>query len=416
MKGKISTLLMIAAALMLIISGCGGSRDQRSSLSGEITFLTTNIVGKDTMELFNRVKQRFETKYPATKVNLIFQNGVYLKQLQDLADNGKMPDVFLGNTPIVKEFHAKGLLKDLRPLAKLNGDEITDYFEESLLINSMENGKLISIPIRVTVPKLLYSKAFLQKAGIPEPAKDMTWQDFAEISKAIKGKTNGNNTYSVLFPLQLQLLSSLALSNGGSFTVDGRTFKGYMDEKKSAEALSWYANLAKDGLINTDFVEDSAHLLVNGTAAMYVSYTDPSSKDRESIGVLPFPKFADGIRAVNSVSAGMAVSEKTKHPDVAWAFLKFIAMDKNESTVEVGDKVGGWGVSKPIVEPHKNEEFFRVNTESYPYVKKDMYDWNVNIMNVSFAKINYQLKQLLSTGDFNTELSTLTQLVEDTLK
>jgi ABC-type glycerol-3-phosphate transport system substrate-binding protein len=155
-------------------------------------------------------------------------------------------------------------------------------------------------------------------------------------------------------------------------------------------------------------------MLAIGTSAMYITYATPPQQDRESIGVLPFPKFSEGIRAVNSLSGGIAISEKTKHPDLAWEFMKFIAIDKDEVTTDIADLQ--WGLSNPLVEAVKDDENYRVNKVSFSYVKKDMYDLNINIWNVSFAKVNYQLRQVILSSDVKSELTTLARLLESTLQ
>ncbi len=118
---KYTSMLVIITTLVMILSGCDGTTDtkeQSNKLSGEITFLASS----GSFEIWDRVKQQFENKYPNTKIHLLFQSGAYLKQLQALVDKGEMPDVFQGSSSIFREFNSKGLIKDLSLLAKTNGE------------------------------------------------------------------------------------------------------------------------------------------------------------------------------------------------------------------------------------------------------------------------------------------------------
>ncbi|WP_135551313.1 ABC transporter substrate-binding protein [Paenibacillus cymbidii] len=417
MKKTFCALFSFLLILASILSGCDKTKEAKepkSNLSGEIT-LHVMWGGERVKERWENGIKQFESEHPNTKINLQFNTDVYYKQLQEFADSGRMPDVFQGDAAIFKDLNAKGQLKDIGMLAKVNGANANAYFERALLDYSTDQGKLVALPAFIVTPKLLYSKSFFQKWGLSEPTDDMTWEQFAELCRTIHDKTNGTNPYAVLFPLQVELLSALVLSNGGSFTPDGKAFHGYLDDTGSVDAIGWYMDLARKWLINTDFIEESAHLLATGAAAMFISYGVPDSKEREQIGVVPFPHFAAGTRAVNSIYRGMAVSETTQNPDLAWALLKYIVIDKNETTTEWAN-AGVWGASNPMNTWLKDDKFYNMNQQMYPYVKKDFFDWNVNVWNVSYAKIYLQLKQLALATDYRNELTDIAQLFEQTLQ
>jgi len=100
---------------------------------------------------------------------------------------------------------------------------------------------------------------------------------------------------------------------------------------------------------------------------------------------------------------------------LAWALLKYIVIDKNETTTEWAN-AGVWGASNPMNTWLKDDKFYNMNQQMYPYVKKDFFDWNVNVWNVSYAKIYLQLKQLTLATDYRNELTDIAQLFEQTLQ
>ncbi|WP_155971978.1 extracellular solute-binding protein [Paenibacillus sp. Soil522] len=58
-----------------------------------------------------------------------------------------------------------------------------------------------------------------------------------------------------------------------------------------------------------------------------------SPENKDNIGVVALPSFPNKPRAVFGTAGGLAILQKSKNPDLALEFIKFITMDNNEASL-----------------------------------------------------------------------------------
>src|SRR5690606_25251598 len=77
-----------------------------------------------------------------------------------------------------------------------------------------------------------------------------------------------------------------------------------------------------------------------------------------------------------SSSLSISITESSRNPDLAWEFIKLVAMDKNEVTDQLLNQFD-LNSSIPVTAALKDDPFYQVKLKSMPFIKKDFPDLNV---------------------------------------
>jgi multiple sugar transport system substrate-binding protein len=363
--------------MLLFVLGCNSNNIEPRTL----TFYTDGAF-PEQKKLYDRAKEQFEKEHPGVTVNYVYFNGntfttaAYKKGIDDLIQEGNSPDIVSGGPSFFTDLGKEEYLYDINILAKRNDFHLEDYFERPMLTNLTFNQKQLAIPTSVTPMVVFYNKSVFMNAGLPEPTKEWTWDDLADATQKIQ-KQSGGQKIATVFPYLNATTRSL--SNGGSIlSPDGLTYKGYLDGERSVEAISWYASKVRDGLFNPlpAPTQDPMIQLQSGSVGMYITYFSTFSvitpENRDNIGIAVLPFFANKSRAIFGTSAGLGILQKSKNPDLALEFLKFITMDRNQISEELFRNVG-IGMSKKVIEFNEEDPYLKIKMDSIPYMKKDLH-------------------------------------------
>ncbi|MDF2653392.1 MAG: hypothetical protein K0Q73_9197, partial [Paenibacillus sp.] len=102
----------------------------------------------------------------------------------------------------------------------------------------------------------------------------------------------------------------------------------------------------------------------------------------------------------------IAITEKSKNPDIAWKFIKFLAMEKNEITQEMLQNYDS-SLSNPIIQFKKDDPYYKVKIESLKYITENIGKINslqIEIWNMFSAGLREIVK---SSTDIQKDLSIL---------
>jgi len=90
-----------------------------------------------------------------------------------------------------------------------------------------------------------YNKDLLDRAAIPYPTDDWTWDDFLRVAKRLTRDTDGDgeiDQWGTAFDPRLAMWLPWIWSGGGDvLCADGRRASGCLDSRATIEALRWYA-------------------------------------------------------------------------------------------------------------------------------------------------------------------------------
>lgn len=203
-----------------------------------------------------------------------------------------------------------------------------------------EDGQLTGIPMSPQPLAVFYNREWFNRANLPEPTEEWTWEQFFAVSVHLKeaNSAQGKEIYGSVVPIIPDLLESLAQSSSGSMlSPDNNRFTGYLDSRPVIEA---FALLLKE-INNEDVVKkvpDGTSAIISeissGNLGMGVgrigiySFLARNPKLKERIGVASLPRMAGGVRA-NAVwvQAALSIAAASRQQQLAWKFIKDIVLN-----------------------------------------------------------------------------------------
>ncbi len=283
--------------------------------------------------------EKYAAGYPDATVKVGWFPGDYDSKVSSALLTASTPDVFeAGNGPTIDAIQGGQVL----PLDDLLGDAKSD-FTASLIERMTYDGKLYGIPQVIDMQLLVYRKSMLEAKSIKPPTT------FDELAAAAKALTEGD-------------LKGLFLGNdGGVGTMVGPTLwsvgadyltkdnKVGFTDKAVGTALGKLHELFGSGSLllgaPTDWSAPDA-ITTELCAMQWTGLWNFAAIQKDlgdDFGVLPWPKFsADGAGApsVPIGAFGSCVAAKSKKPDAAKAFVKWLWVDNTADQVDFAQSYG----------------------------------------------------------------------------
>ncbi|MEU7560583.1 ABC transporter substrate-binding protein [Streptomyces eurythermus] len=315
--------LLAAGAGAGLLTACGSNTGRGDGGSGPRLSQWYHQYGEPGTE---RAVQRYAAAFRKADVSVQWRPGNYDQQTAAalLTDSG--PDVFEVDGPTLDQIRG-GQVLDLTDL--LAG--VKDDFNPAVLAPKTHEGRIYGIPQVIDTQLLYYRKSLLRDAGVEPPTTldALVGAARALTDRKTKGLFLGNDggagvlggtpLYAAGFPL---------------VTDDGRV--GF-DDPAAARTLGKLHRLYADKSLllgaPADWSDPSAFL--QGLTAMQWSglWALPQIKRElgDDFGVLPFPADGDRGRPAVPVGAyGAAVSARSRHKDLAKAYVKWLWVERTD--------------------------------------------------------------------------------------
>ena len=282
--------------------------------------------------------EKYAAGYTKAKVSVQWNPGDYDKKVAAalLTDSG--PDVFeAGNGPSIDQIQGGAVLD----LTALLGDA-KDDFTESLIKRMSYDGKLYGIPQVIDMQLLVYRKSMLDKAGVkpPETLDDLIAAAKKLTTGDVKGLFVGNDGGG-------GVLAGPTLWSAGADYLTADDQVGFDTPDVAASFAKLHTLFTSGSLLlgaPTDWSDPSA--IVQGLTAMQWTglWTFPALTKAfgDDFGVLPWPKFSasKGDGSVPIGAYGSAVSAKSKHPDAAKDYVKYLWVDNTDDQLDFAQSYG----------------------------------------------------------------------------
>ncbi|WTO37386.1 sugar ABC transporter substrate-binding protein [Streptomyces achromogenes] len=312
-----------AAAGAGLLTACGSNTGRGDGGSGPRLSQWYHQYGEPGTE---RAVQRYAAAFREAEVSVQWRPGNYDQQTAAalLTDSG--PDVFEVNGPTLDQIRG-GQVLDLTDL--LAG--VKDDFNPAVLAPKTHEGRVYGIPQVVDTQVLYYRKSLLRDAGVEPPTTLDALVDAARAltDRKTKGLFLGNDggagvlggtpLYAAGFPLVTDD-GRVGFDDPGAARTLGKLHRLYADESLLLGAPA-------------DWSDPSAFL--QGLTAMQWSglwaLPQITRELGDDFGVLPFP--ADGARgrpAVPVGAYGAAVSARSRHKDLAKAYVKWLWVERTD--------------------------------------------------------------------------------------
>jgi ABC-type glycerol-3-phosphate transport system substrate-binding protein len=342
LKKRIAPVLIAC----LLLAGCAtGTKtttaERPSPKEQNLTILVPDNKAGSTKyreNMFKKYATAFESANPGVKVKLDIMtktdfHGV--KLMERITGSNPADLVFW---PYDSEFSRQGLFADLLTFYKQDRTTPGDLFKP-LTEMVTENGKLTAIPLSPVPLVVFYNKEWFQKANVPEPKGDWTWDQFFTMSVKLKeaNAVEDTITYGSAIPINFDFFETLAQSNHGSIlSPDNSHLAGYLDSQAVTDVIDLLLREASDRDV-IKAVPDAANsinvIVSSGNVGMGVGislnypFISRSPKLKGKLGVAPLPRMEKGVRA-NVVSLdALSIVTASKQQQLAWKFIKDIALN-----------------------------------------------------------------------------------------
>jgi len=295
----------------------------------------------------------FNKAFPNVKVRIdgVPYTELLAKMMLDATSPQPEYDILLADDPWVPQLAQIGALKDLK------SDEISamtdkgydwDDFNAAPLAAGEWNGKQYAVPVRSNMLLMFYNRALYEKAGVPEPTPQITWDQFFANAPKLVQDTNGDgkpdswaiDTYFVREPLTPTIWQSILNSNGGAL-LDASGAPAFANQvgSKSLEMHKRLLEFAPPGALGHGFSE-SLQAFRQGIVANMITWGSvykATAVDKQST-TLTVEDVGVQVLPVGSTSAGThrgiwiaGVSSKTEKLDASWAFVQWLTSKQGES-------------------------------------------------------------------------------------
>ncbi|MGH2370055.1 MAG: ABC transporter substrate-binding protein, partial [Chloroflexota bacterium] len=218
-------------------------------------------------------------------------------------------------------------------------------------------GKLYGLPVDNGTGAIFYNKELFDRAGVPYPTNDWTWDDLLEKARRLTRKDDPSGpVFGFQHPTSLHNLYAPFAGQAGEY-FDKELTKTVIDSGPSVKALQWFLDLrCKDAVVPspqqaTDLrnAGGGGQIFTMGHYAIeYAWYGlirnlhSPQSKIGDKWDVAPIPQAVQGGKRYNVVGGqGFAVIQGAKQPDAAWAYSKFLLSDEGHRLM-----AGTWNPSR----------------------------------------------------------------------
>lgn len=248
---------------------------------------------------------------------------------------GNPPDVYMTYWTIGAA--SNGLAFDLTPFVEKEGKEWFESFVEAAWTFNEFGGKYYGVPYRVSPVSVILNKNMFEKANLDLPPNDWTWEDFFETAKLLTNLEEGEYGYCISGSAEshgtdAQFYPFLFSAGGKMINADG--LAGF-NSPEGVEALEFMMELMEAGYVPPGTTSASNNtcvdLLASDKAAMWIDASmwlgfirGPKPDVNITLATMP----SHNVSSTNNGGTGLGMASKTKHPEEAWKFLKFITSDE----------------------------------------------------------------------------------------
>ena len=308
----------------LLAASCAGA-DTRTTLTVD------NWADWSEQELEQAHVRRFEAQHPGVRVSLTAANNgpEYRDLVLTSIAAGTPPDVFLMDNIDVPAFVRAGVTLDLAPYAGRVGLRLED-FDPRVLAIFRRDSALFALPKGFTPMLIAYNKDVFDRAGVPYPRYDWTWDEFRAAARALTRDTDGDGAVDTWgFALDRRdflWIPSLWGLGGDVLCPDGTHASGCLDAPATVRAFRELTALATRDSVTPRFyglrrsLGDQLRNFYAGRVAMVTAghfwlptFRPHVAAGRLRIGFAMIPHAADVAPATVLYASGYAVPRGVRH-------------------------------------------------------------------------------------------------------
>ena len=300
--------------------------------------------GKAYQKRIDAFNTKYKNVYKASASYVARTTGasMYETDLMNKQQEGTLPDIITFDAPNCASYAKSKLLYSLDDLVPAS--ELSDFISVSKF-----DGKIYGLPIQESSAGFFYNKQIFAQVGIDvsQYTVDNPWtfEQFKNVcDRLVK---SGKTKYAVDMRLDATkdetatyMLYSFIYAAGGEFvSEDGYTAKGYLNSDETAKGFEFLKSLVDSGYTGYDI---GATDFFTGKIPMYLSsgWTIPDLDnkyreyfpDRNSWGILPYPKDVNACSATGSWCFGIT-NNKTTDKTASKELLMWLTSAESSKTI-----------------------------------------------------------------------------------
>ncbi|MGM0923402.1 MAG: ABC transporter substrate-binding protein [Bacillota bacterium] len=411
MKRITKILLAVTLMLTFVITGCSTSSSTEEDGKVVLKFLH-KWPQPEYAPYFEEVVKEFESKNPTIKIDMeAIADDPIKDKLRVVLGGNDVPDImFSWSGEFARKFVRADAALDLTPY--LNEDPAwKDSFIPASLQPFTSDEKNYGIPLRFNGKFFVYNKNIFDKYGLKAPE---TWEEFTEVLEQLKqgGETPlilGNESPWAAIHYLTGLNQKMVPQDVRMTDYNPRS--GEFTDPGYVQAMEMLSSFVEEDYF-MDNVNSSSHdmakqLFFAGKGSIFYVELEEFQSIEDNMkgkwGFFPMPAISDGKgsqKLITGAPDGFIVSSKTKHPEEAIAFLKFLT--SKENALKLVDQIG-W--PSPIDGATNPDTALKQVAEGVDFMKESegMAEWLDTDVHAKVADVYLSNIQLLLNGSKTPE-------------
>ncbi|WP_028057749.1 sugar ABC transporter substrate-binding protein [Candidatus Solirubrobacter pratensis] len=273
---------------------------------------------------------------------------VQFDRIRNAAVSGEGPDITQAGTTQVPFFAALGGFADLSERVGDIGGK--DAYATGIWSTTLLEGQdgTWAVPWFTEARSIYYRKDVLEKAGIDPATAFKDLDSFKATLETIKQKVPGIKPFGApgkkAFDLVHNVMPFVWDNGGAELSSDAKT--STINSQQAQTGVEWMAGLITAGLFDKSQLERDGTQVENqfkgGKLAVWIGgpwvlgsidRADDDTWDstaRKNVGVAPMPTGPGGKAYTFVGGSDLMMFKATKHPDEAWALMKFLSEDQTQ--------------------------------------------------------------------------------------
>jgi len=339
---KNKKILLIVLIIISLGFGCGERNNKTADAKIKLVFWHSFVAS--TIPALNELIDKFETEHPNIQIEAQYipSGDALIQKLITAIRSKTAPDISWLHSDFLEDLvEADAIYKMEDFINGSNGlaeGEIEDIYPALIQFSSWR-GTLYSLPMEATNLALIYNKEMFRKAGLDPEQPPKTWDELHEFSKKLtfdkdkNGKDDQTGMFIPIYPDRGPLGSWMVwqwepfLWQAGGDIINEEQTKVLYDGEGGVKALELWQKIYRDLRLRT-FTSDFDVAFASKRLAMSMDgpWNLPRYKDLLKNLDWAFAPLPTGPVKQATVVGGeyLAIFKQSKHPDVAWQFLKWI--------------------------------------------------------------------------------------------
>lgn len=341
-RGRIAPLLL--ALLMLVLAGCvaAPAAPAPGAADETITIKYLNACFPSSIAVTEMLVARFEERNPNVKVQVDCASGDYAEGIYAQAAAGNLPDVVFSADLFTVPFVTNGILIDLEQFAEV--DETFSF--DDIYENILALGQVPGIPGTYMIPaswdsvQMYYNKTLFETSGAPVPQDDWTWDDLIAACKIVQaanpdvycianGGVDGWDWWAYFIPW---------IVGYGGYPVNSDFTQSTFSTPESLAGIQAYVDqwtVHKVTIpLGVDLPGGRDGCFIGGNCAVMFMIPGNMKTYREQITDFEWDVAVAPRHPVNHATGmgtyGYGISKDSKHPEIAWELIKFLASPEGQ--------------------------------------------------------------------------------------